>query len=556
MNDAAEHPVQAEIVDEAREGQARSVQEPATATSTREQPPLGWREILAVFLLVVLCDLTMYRGQGFAGLALLFVGAPALLLLGSHRPRCGLGFWIVGLMLVALAAKMFWCVSWLPALHVAAGFVLLVAFAMSLSGLCPYVLEGVVFASQTILAGYAGLVHYWRSTNKKAPTINRASWLSVTLPLMAFVVFSVLFILANPDLMSSFGKQMEQLLNTLRDWMRLECLPSPWEFFFWIAVFWISVGLLRPVVGRVLFEETARNGQTPTGKVDEPAQAFVYPAFRNTLLTVIFLFAAYLIFEFKTLWLRVFPDGFYYSGYAHQGAAWLTLALALSTAILSFVFRGRVLRDPRLPKLRRLAWIWSLENILLAIAVYHRLSIYIGFNGMTRMRTVGFFGMSVVVAGFMLVLWKIAFNRDFIWLVRRHLWALAIAIYLFVLTPVDAIVVSYNVRRILSGDPAPSVEISEHPINSEGILLLQPLLECSDKIIREGVRAKLAQWHEEAERQAVERQQKGWTSTQIWDRIVLQKLRAASDNWSEYANREKREAVLEDFHDYTYHQWY
>ena len=69
--------------------------------------------------------------------------------------------------------------------------------------------------------------------------------------------------------------------------------------------------------------QTTRSGQTPTGKAHTPAKAFVYPAFRNTLLTVIALFAAYLVFEFKTLWFRVFPEGFYYSGYAHQGAAWL-----------------------------------------------------------------------------------------------------------------------------------------------------------------------------------------------------------------------------------------
>ncbi len=48
--------------------------------------------------------------------------------------------------------------------------------------------------------------------------------------------------------------------------------------------------------------------------------------------------------------------------------------------MLSLIFRGRVLADPRLPRLRRLAWLWSAENMLLAAAVYHRLFIYIGFN--------------------------------------------------------------------------------------------------------------------------------------------------------------------------------
>lgn len=555
MSDAPEHPVTAEIVSEPIESRFESATVPRTVRTEREQPPVGVREVIAVFLLIVLCDLTIYRGQGFAGYALLFVAAPALLLFGSFRPRCGLSFWLVGSMLLVLAAKLLWCVSWLPGLHVAAGFVLLISIAMSLSGFHPYVLEGAVFASQTILAGYAGIVHYWRSSSKKAPAITRASWLSVTLPVVAFLVFGVLFILANPDLLASFGKHMGDVLTEIRAWI-MDFSPNPWEFFFWIAVFWISVGLLRPVISRALFDEATYAAQAAGGETGKPEKAFVYPAFRNTLTTVIVLFAAYLAFEFKTLWFRDFPKDFHYSGYAHQGAAWLTLALALSTAILSVVFRGGVLQDPRLPNLRRLAWIWSLENILLAIAVYHRLYIYIGFNGMTRMRTVGFFGMSAVVAGFILVLWKIAHNRDFLWLVRRHLWALAITIYLFVLTPVDTIVVSYNVRRILLGDSAPSVQIIVHPINSEGVLLLQPLLNCDDPVVREGVRALLAKKHAMAEELATERQEKGWTSFQIADQIVLRKLRAAKGNWAEYADREKRNVMLERFYDYAYDQWY
>ncbi len=101
-----------------------------------------------------------------------------------------------------------------------------------------------------------------------------------------------------------------------------------------------------------------------------------------------------------TLWGREFPRGFHYSGYAHEGAAWLTLALAMATAGLSLVFAGRTLADPRLAVLRRWGNVWAIQNLLLAVAVYHRLHIYIGFNGMTRMRTVGIFGISCVVAGF------------------------------------------------------------------------------------------------------------------------------------------------------------
>ncbi len=251
----------------------------------------------------------------------------------------------------------------------------------------------------------------------------------------------------------------------------------------------------------------------------------------------------------------MFPAGFHYSGYAHEGAAWLTVALGLATVILSCVFSGALLRDARLPQLKRLAWWWSLENLLLAIAVYHRMFIYVGFNGMTHMRIIGLFGMSAVVVGFLLVLWKIARNRDFAWLVRHHLWTLAITVYLFAITPVDAIWISYNVRRILAGDPAPSVQISEHPISAEGFLLLQPLLDCEDVLIRDGIAAMLAQQEEAAEQFAARRQSQGWTSFQWADQRLLKQLRMARGRWTRYADRGEREAVRQCFQTYAY-RWY
>ncbi len=296
-------------------------------------------------------------------------------------------------------------------------------------------------------------------------------------------------------------------------------------------------------------------GDEKTLRQFESARSPWYATCRNTLAAVSVLFAIYLVFEFNTLWFRQFPVGFCYSGYAHQGAAWLTIALALATVVLSVVFQDEILRDPNVRKLRNLAWIWSMENFLLAVAVYHRLHIYIGFNGLTRMRIVGLFGMSAVVVGFLLVLWKIAFNRSFLWLVHRHAWTLAMAIYLFVLTPVDAIVVSYNVRRVLAGDPAPSVQISVHEINSEGVSLLLPLLQSENKVIREGVRAMLADFDDQL-RQSVERRRRaGWTAFQMADRRLFRRLQAESQQWGECRDLVVRQEKRKRFDKYAYH-WY
>src|SRR5262249_52116238 len=147
-----------------------------------------------------------------------------------------------------------------------------------------------------------------------------------------------------------------------------------------------------------------------------------------------------------------------------------------------------------------------------------RLYIYIGFNGLTRMRIVGIFGIATVVAGLMLVVRKIRHREDFGWLIRRQLFACATAAYLYAVMPIDAMWVGYDVRRIMAGDPAPSVELAVHEIGPEGLLALAPLLDCDNHIIREGIRAMLAERRARLEEGAREPWRQHWTATQIAER--------------------------------------
>ncbi|MEO8498165.1 MAG: DUF4153 domain-containing protein [Planctomycetota bacterium] len=521
--------------------------ESGRATGASEPPLVTWRELAAVGGVVLLADVTLFRGHGYAGCAVFFLLAPILLLVGMKSCRRSISLWISGAMLVFLAAKLLWCGS---VLLVFFGFALTVAVAMSALGHPPFVLELIVFASQTIQAGYVGLVQYWRSASRLSPHVPRGSWLNISLPAVTVLVFGGIFILANPDLATAFGEGFEWFVNDVRDWL-FDRLPTPWELLFWAVVAWVTIGLLRPVIQAAVSEDD--DNIVLAKAVRSPAP--LYLPFRNMLVMVIGLFAVYLIFEFATLWFRAFPQGFHYSGYAHEGAAWLTVALALATVILSLIFRGSILCDPRLTQLRTLAWAWSFENVLLAFAVYNRLFIYVGFNGMTRMRIVGLFGITAVLVGFIVVLVKIAQDRSFLWLIRRQLWTLSLAVFVFALTPLDTIVVSYNVRRILDGHLAPSVQCSVHPISSEGVVLLLPLMQSSDDIIREGIAALLAERESQIEARASLQQQDGWTSYQLSDAWVLKELRANRNAWASYHERDKRDKSLKAFHDYTY-QWY
>lgn len=532
-----------------------------------EQPPVVAREIVALMLLVALCDLTIYRGQGYAGLGALFVLAPLLLMLGMVRRKfdrsCGLLAPLLGL----LAIRLFWCGSLLAVLI---GLALFCGYAMALSGLRPYVLQAIVFAGHLISAGHRGLHHYSQGLSRFSPAILRGNVFAIVLPAMTLLAFGTIFVMANPDLVKSFNSGWAWIVEALEGWTSS---VQAMEILFCIGVGWLCVGLLRPDVQQVATSDGSDYVSV------ESAKSPLYDAVRNTLVMVIGLFAVYLVFEFATLWFRVFPKGFHYSGYAHEGAAWLTVALGLATLMLSVIFRDTLLDDPRLPWLKKLAWAWSAENLLLALAVFNRLFIYVGFNGMTRKRVIGMLGVASVLGGFALVVWKIAHHRNFVWLIRRQLWTVSFAAYLYAVLPVDAFVNSYNVNRILAGDPAPSVQISVHPTSSEGLLFLSPLREmlsvsarestsrsdrllflsplreCSDEIIRDGIRALLDQKLDEAEARSLERQQLGWTAMQWADERLLVHLRPRPGDPTRSVNAEQSAAAIATFREYAY-QWF
>ena len=372
--------------------------------------------------------------------------------------------------------------------------------------------------------------------------------------MMAVVVFGWIFIQANPDLAKWVGESLEWVQLRITEYLSDVDFA---EIILIAIVAWWVLGQLLPIFDSFAAAEFSPLllGQ-PNGS--DESQSKMFAPYRNTLLAVIILFVAYLIFEFQTLWFRDFPEGFYYAGYAHEGAAWLTFALAVATLMLSLIFRGATLKDERIQSLKTLAWIWSALNLALAIAVYNRMWIYVDFNGMTRMRVLGLFGISTVVAGFVLVVLKIRREKSFLWLIQRQLWTLAIAIYLLSVTPVDYLVHSYNVAQILDGKLAPSVQITEHPVDESGWLVLHALIDCGDEIIRDGIRAKLASFqYSERQRRWGEwdANSKHWTAYQIVHRALKQKMKESNSELSAFPDQESREAAWTRFKDYAY-QWY
>jgi len=507
----------------------------------------GRRVWLILISMVALVDVTLYRCLGFAGPAVFFPVSVALLLWGRRRSEWNKSLIVVTSLLILLSGSMIWAGGYG---QIMAAVWLLIAANLSAQGVTPYLLECTIALAAIVPGGYEFLHGFqlnWRQVVLDPVDHGRpARAMNFLLPIASVIVFGTVFVLANPDVIKELSSILSAFSEHIRIWLSRF---SASEIIVWCVTFWLTAGLLCPVVRRTV--EThgiLSNDANPS--YDHP----MFGPFRNTLATLISLFVVYLIFEFRTLWFRSFPAGFHYSGYAHEGAAWLTVALGLATLTLSLIFRGSMMKDPRVASLKKLAWAWSALNFLLAASVYNRVLIYVEFNGMTRMRVVGLLGISAVIGGFVLVLVKIVQRQRFIWLIRRQLWILSFAIYLYLVVPVDIFVHRYNVQRILAGSVAPCVQISEHPIADDALPQLLPLLESENQTIREGVRAMLRNrliLLQSAARQNFQH----WTATQFGKSHALQKLQSAEASLQQVGTDTNASSALGDFHDYAMQWW-
>ena len=460
-------------------------------------PPAAWREVAAVSLVALMFDLFIMRISGYAAGGLFLLGCVPLAACGSPFPRANRrGLAVVAGLLGLTAARLAW-LGWGGA--VCAGVVLLAALTLAAAGRRVWVLDLPAHLLQALPAAPAAAVAWRRlvpapaPADPGAPPAAPAAPLSVALPAAAAAAFAGFFLLANPDLRAAFGEGFSRITARFGDavwWL----VPTPGRAVLWVLVAAAAAGSLRPLVRRSLLDPRAEieDAALARRRSAGPAAAPSYAAVRNTLLAVVGVFAVYLPYELATLWRRDFPEGFYYAGFAHEGAAWLTAALAAATVLLSAMFRGRLPADPRAGGLRRLAWVWSALNFLLVAAVVNRLAIYVGYNGLSRMRVVGFLGIAAVALGFAATVVKVARDRGFVWLLRRQLRAAALVALFGVLLPVDYLCHAYNAARVAAGDPAPLAVVAHHDLDLGGLLALEPILDGGNRTAARGVAGLIA----------------------------------------------------------------
>lgn len=522
-------------------------------------------ELSMILVWTVAADLLIFRGLGYFAISTFFAVALVAVAVarwfrgrptrGEMPPIASVAAMIAGSLLVLAIMRLAW--EGTVSLSLAAAFVF-VAWVLALSGWLPTLPRILTTIFISPFLGAERVPQLQGVSISSRLSAFRSVWMSVLFPVVAVSLFGGIFILANPDWVERVSSWISQTAKWIVDFFsQVSFLELP----FCVFAFFVGAGLLRPLVPgfndliKRLLGDAAPEKIEPIGVAAGDGTHAMYAPFRNMLIALIGLFAAYLVFEFTTLWQREFPAGFYYAGYAHEGAAWLTVALALATFTLSMVFHDAMFRDPRINRLKTLAWIWSATNLLLAIAVYNRLSIYVGYNGMTRMRMIGFFGITLVVVGFSLVIFKILRRYSLRWLIQSQLIALSLAVVLYCLFPVDYIAHRYNASQVSGGYLEPAVMIAVKPMDDEGVFPLLSLVDHPNETIRDGVCALLADRQRQIETYARDTPW-SWHRYQYSKTLLYRKLVNDESKWVRYLkDPESGDLAIKRFQEYAM-KWY
>lgn len=135
------------------------------------------------------------------------------------------------------------------------------------------------------------------------------------------------------------------------------------------------------------------------------------------------------------------------SAYVHEGTGMLIFSIVLAMALLLFFFRGNLNFSQKNKWLRRGAYAWLIQNMLLVISVLLRDYYYIVHMGLAYKRIGVLFFLLLVLFGLITVFIKIQQVKTAYYLLRINAW-LAIALLVFAsCIQWDTMIAEYNLAR-------------------------------------------------------------------------------------------------------------
>jgi hypothetical protein len=395
---------------------------------------------------------------------MVFLVAAHLVLLPRHAPvRRTAGFWVAVAGCLLSGGVVAWYGSGAAVLAALASGMLLVGLVNQPP--LRLLSSAVLTAAAGVVPAVGAVLSSLRAPRQLGAPLRR-SWFygrMLGLPLVALVVFQMLFAAANPRysaLSARFFEVLGDLLGRL-----FADISVPHVLFFLLCLVG-AAGALVVVPIHFFTDHESRFGEFVRRQRDGVASLGVRrPNFRHTerrlldlrkewlaavvcfgLLNVLLL--AVNAVDINWLWFGFEPaPGFDLTQFVHEGTYVLIFSILLAAGIMLWFFRRNLnFYQPGLPLLRWGATAWVVQNVVLAISVGLRNYYYIVYTGLAYKR-IGVYGfLLLTLFGLGTVLLKIWQQRSAFSLVRLNSWAAYVVLMLLAVGNWEIWIAEYNLQ--------------------------------------------------------------------------------------------------------------
>lgn len=271
----------------------------------------------------------------------------------------------------------------------------------------------------------------------------------IMIPLAVLILFVVIFSFANPIFSRLTNEFFITIFDALSNFFKQFSLD--WIFF---MIFGVAVVFGVSINGNIsLFADYDKNSSDfvirkkrvrfaiikRIGLKEENKTAVIMMTLINLLLLLInAIDVKWIWFDFRL------SEGQTYSQLVHQGTYLLILSILISMGIIFYYFRKNQNFYAKNKKLKMAAYLWIIQNVVLAISVAIRNIRYIEQYGLTYKRIGVLFFLVMTCIGLIALFLKIKNKKSVFYVLKFNSWALYILLFIMAAFNWDIIVVRYN----------------------------------------------------------------------------------------------------------------
>lgn len=263
-----------------------------------------------------------------------------------------------------------------------------------------------------------------RKTRSKSGQLFKQLFYYVFIPFVFLLFFLILYLSAS----SSFYKQIEPLVTALVKWLENFNLKIVWYIIVGFLIANIALRKVRPIG---LYQLDRLSGDKLIRKRKKQYYSYFKAGILNMqhlsaiiIISVLNILILYFnIIDVVYVWFFQW-DGSFLKEFVHEGTWVLVFSIFLSAMMVLYFFKGNLNFYSRNKWLKRLTYLWIIQNIFMTISVIIRNYWYMHYFGLADKRIAVFFFLILTLIGLITIFIKINRLKSAFFLWRINAFAL------------------------------------------------------------------------------------------------------------------------------------